>query len=124
MYRQPSQTYGSTDSLRRLSSNNPFRQHVEQPIGSSQIEHPTRTSLTLGSDRVPTPPTNFEDWIEKNKQLIDGSDEDDVYEEPSRHHSTGHTSNSSSGDFAKPVFPPRPVRADSDSSVNYSSKYV
>ncbi|EAZ63017.1 predicted protein [Scheffersomyces stipitis CBS 6054] len=117
MYRQSNHSYASTDSSRRLSSNNPFRTSV-------QIEPAiSRSSLSAGSEnRVSTPPQNFEDWVQKNKSLVDMSDDEDFYE--ATESSNGSANNNSSTDFARPAFPARPVRAGSDSSVNYGSKYV
>lgn len=50
------------------------------------------------------------------------SDDEDFYE--ATESSNGSANNNSSTDFARPAFPARPVRAGSDSSVNYGSKYV
>lgn len=97
MYQQPSNhSYSSTDSL-RWSSNNPFRQ-----ASISQTQ----------------PRNNFDEWVDKNKQLLDLSSDD---EEDDAGAVGFHQSTES---FGRPsAFPPTPVRADSDSSINYA-RYV
>lgn len=87
MYQQPNHSF---ESARRLSSNNPFRQDV---TGSSQARS---TNLTHSSNSA------FEEWVQKNKQLIELSDEDEPVVE-------------------RPKFPTQ-SRTGSDSNVNY--RYV
>ncbi|PVH17307.1 uncharacterized protein CXQ87_000191 [Candidozyma duobushaemuli] len=78
----------SASSSRRLSSNNPFRQ--------SEPQTRNRGASTQSSSSA------FEQWVEKNKDLIEDSDEerDQVYERPSF---------------------PSSTRTGSDSDVNYGS---
>lgn len=80
----------SASSSRRLSSNNPFRQ--------SEPQTRNRGASTQLSNSA------FEQWVEKNKALIEDSDEerDQVYERPSF---------------------PSSTRTGSDSDVNYG-RYV
>jgi len=86
MYQQPNQSF---DSGRRISSNNPFRQDV---TGSSN------RSTGLGHSTNST----FDDWVKKNKQLIELLDDEDA-------------------PLARPSFPGQ-SRTGSDSDVNY--RYV
>ncbi|ODV78509.1 Pal1-domain-containing protein [Suhomyces tanzawaensis NRRL Y-17324] len=113
MYKQPNHSYASTDSLRRLSSNNPFRQHQAQ----ASYEPPKLSNLSSLSLHSGERPSSFGDWVEKNKQLLDNSSDE---EQPFRPVNMGlKYSPLSREDLGKPVFPPKPHRADSDSSVNY-----
>ncbi|KAJ9102160.1 hypothetical protein QFC19_004898 [Naganishia cerealis] len=101
MYQQPNHSYTSAESLRRLSSNNPFRQHAASrgvPLGS--LSHSSNSA--------------FDDWVDKNKKLFEESSDEEDYmaNGASPMHET----------FARPKMPAQPVRAGSDSSVNY--RYV
>ncbi|KAK6462288.1 Pal1 cell morphology protein-domain-containing protein [Scheffersomyces coipomensis] len=129
MYQQPNHSYSSTDSFKRISSNNPFRQFVDQPTTSSTIQqqHHTSTSTTTsnrssngGGRRTNTPP-NFDEWVQKNKQLLDLSDgeEEDDDEDDDYGFAAPQKSNYN---YKKPQMPSRPVRAGSDSSINYGKK--
>lgn len=148
MFQQPNHLFESTDSGRRLSSNNPFRQFAgidsnKSGNGQSGYEAP-RLRNQLGSSVKSNGSSAFEDWVEKNKQLVNISsdEEDDLYGAPklstnihpsSKHinlHSelkNGYTtnrrldSNDHNDDLARPVFPGAPVRAGSDSNVNYNN---
>lgn len=85
----------STDNLsRRISSNNPFRQDLAGPNPSF--------SLNRSSSSVHLSGSAFEEWVNKNKELIELSDEDEI---PIR-----------------PLFPAQ-SRTGSDSNVNYG-RYV
>lgn len=152
MYRQSSQGNKSSDSVRRLSTNNPFRQvSYEQPKHYNGSGTSVRSN---GSNKA------FEDWVEKNKLLMAESDDDfdDLYgsyqdtpssyvKSPSlaNYHDAGSKSASNGStrrpvstygngnihvnqrmtqeEFSRPSFPPS-VRAGSDSSVNYATSYV
>lgn len=105
MYQQPKLAYASTDSVRRLSSNNPFRlqESVVSPSRNSFYEQPRISTQSSGSL---SNLGSFNDWVEKNRQLLETESDD---EEEHRF-----------VDMSRPLFPPKPVRADSDSSVNYS----
>lgn len=120
MYKQPNHSFESSTSGRRLSSNNPFR----PANGSSDLltdpasSRPTTTRNLSNNSVRSTNSQAFEDWVEKNKVLVDlSSDEEDTryYMNP----------NQKDIDFAKPQFPPKPTRTGSDSSVNYGKeRYV
>lgn len=141
MFQQPNHSFESTDSGRRLSSNNPFRQFVGSDSTSSGkgYEAP-RLRNQLGSSVKSNGSSAFDEWVEKNKQLVNMSsdDEDDFYGGPKRgtniHTSSKHTNLHSelkaghairkglnTDDFARPAFPGAPVRAGSDSNVNYNN---
>lgn len=85
MYQQSNNSYDSVQ--RRLSSKNPFRPapRAEQP--------PSRLSTAT-----------FDDWVRRNKNLIELSDEEETVE------------------LARPAFPAL-CRTGSDSDVSYS-RYV
>lgn len=128
MYQQPNHSYQSSDSLRRLSANNPFRQNSFEPP-----RHVNRSASSLGSGHSASQNQAFDDWVEKNKQLIEESDDEDLYS-LSNHVDMGLNLNESQ-DASRPINGhfnnlPRPsfpttVRAGSDSSVNYSdNRYV
>lgn len=87
----------SSHSSRRLSSNNPFRQSEAAAASSSSSSRSRGVSSQLSNSA-------FEQWVEKNKALIEESDEerDQVYERPSF---------------------PTSSRTGSDSDVNYG-RYV
>lgn len=87
MYQKPNQLF---DSGRKVASNNPFRLDV---AGGSVIRS---TALAQSSNSA------FEDWVQKNKELINMSDDEDL--PPQR-----------------PKFPAQ-SRTGSDSNVNY--RYV
>lgn len=84
MYQRPNE---STDSFnRRFSSNNPFRQASPAPL-ASPVPRPHRgSSLQLSNSA-------FDDWVEKNKSLIEDSDEEEnLYQRPSFPSATRHGS--------------------------------
>lgn len=129
MYQQPNHSYQSSDSLRRLSANNPFRQNNFEPP-----RHINRSASSLGSGHSTSQNQAFEDWVEKNKQLIEDSDDEDIYSLPKpvdmnlNMNVTGEASRpvhyNNYSDLPRPSFP-NTVRAGSDSSVNYSdNRYV
>lgn len=82
-----------SDSSRRLS-NNPFRQDLPGPAPAFALNRSTSSVHLSGSA--------FEEWVSKNKQLLELSDEE---EGPQR-----------------PAFPAQ-SRTGSDSNVNYG-RYV
>lgn len=112
MYQQPPGVNHSSDSLRRLSSNNPFRQYIA----------PQHSNPSSGSIR--TSNAAFEEWVEKNKKFIDEESDEEIsgenivnfYGAPSP----------MTEEFARPQFPTRIQRTGSDSSVSYSpvERYV
>lgn len=104
MYQQPNHSYHSTESLRRLSSNNPFRN-----VSNSSNNSETRYTNSNGTNLVKSPNSNFDSWVAKNKQLID--DENEELDENLNNYLLLDE------DYSKPQFPPKPVRANSDSSV-------
>lgn len=126
MYQQPNHSYQSSDSLRRLSVNNPFRQNNFEPP-----RHVNRSATSLGST---SKNQAFDDWVDKNKNLIEVSDDEDIY---SLSNAVDMSLNMNVSDDAprpagyndynelpRPSFP-NTVRAGSDSSVNYSdNRYV
>lgn len=128
MYQQPNHSYQSSDSLRRLSANNPFRQHNFEPP-----RHVNRSASSLGSGHSASQNQAFDDWVEKNKQLIEESDDEDLYSLPNpvdmslnfnESRDNSRPANDQFNDLARPTFPTT-VRAGSDSSVNYSdNRYV
>ncbi|CAL1206368.1 unnamed protein product [Candida parapsilosis] len=105
MYQQPNHSYSSSDSLRRLSSNNPFRQYQPSPApvqpqsSSSSLQipqhglgyqntnnshnsilakhyaHSPRKASTLSNQS--TSSAHFDEWVAKNRQFVDGSDDDE-----------------------------------------------
>lgn len=125
MYQQPKTINYSSESLRRLSSNNPFRQY----------ELPTHTNHSTNSVSSKGKGSNFDEWIQKNKELLDLSDDDEPLQPINMNVSLNHSGNSSNSGrsfsgyasplgetFSRPEFPTRPTRTGSDSSVNYGSK--
>lgn len=131
MYQQPNHSYQSSDSLRRLSVNNPFR-----PRNFEQPQHLNRSATSVGSAHSNTQNQAFDDWVEKNKQLIEESDDEDFYRSPdpidmnlNMDHTANNavplsTYNNDHHELSRPVFPVT-VRAGSDSSVNYNdNRYV
>ena len=125
MYRQPNHSYTSSDSLRRLSSNNPFRIQQQQQQQQQQQPKYVAPQQSNRSNNSVSSPSNFEDWVEKNKQLIEiSSDEDEPYRPVDMSLNMKDTTKNNSGDLARPVFPHKPVRADSDSSVNYGYVFL
>ncbi|KAI5968394.1 hypothetical protein CANMA_002385 [Candida margitis] len=110
MYQQPNHSYSSSDSLRRLSSNNPFRQYQPSPApiqpqsSSSSLQmpqhglgyqnannshnsilakhyaHSPRKASTLSNQS--TSSAHFDEWVAKNRQLVDGSDDEELYGDP------------------------------------------
>lgn len=118
MYQQPKLAYASTDSVRRLSSNNPFRQVDSRPVLSptsgSFYEHPRFATRSSGSLNIHSQLTtnNFDEWVDKNKQLLDIESDEEA----------GHEN--TFVDMGAPQFPHKVSRADSDSSVNYGNGYV
>lgn len=86
MYQQPNHSF---ESGSRILSNNPFRQDV---TGSSNISG----GLVRSSN------STFDDWVKKNKQLMDLLEEEDL-------------------PLTRPAFPTQ-SRTGSDSDVNY--RYV
>jgi hypothetical protein len=111
MYQQPSATYRSADSLRRLSTNNPFRQNFAAPRHSNS-----------SNGLIRSPNAAFDDWVEKNKKFIDeSSDDEDNNENIVNFH--GHsTSPVKEPEFTRPEFPNRPARTGSDSTVSYAPR--
>lgn len=171
MYRQPPTMHGSNDSVRRLSSNNPFRQGLQEladapPVNStlttrgvsgSSSGTPTHlgfqnTNTTMASLVRRTSPTSFDDWVQKNQQLISMlSDEEDnanyyehrdVYNNRQSNVSNGAYDSESDlfalygarslstvnspvkSGFAPPSRPQQPIRSGSDSQINFESRYV
>lgn len=123
MYLQRDSTHTSTDSFTRFSSNNPFRQNLE------------RTGNGSFSSGKPDKGRAFEEWVEKNKQLLDDSEEEEPilyyvshYGEESKSPDSGSISGGSRGStkhnnlkndyLPRPSFPTA-LRTGSDSSVNY-----
>lgn len=127
MYKQPSHTYSSTDSLRRLSSNNPFRSQVEldyqQPLVQEPNNSPPRPMYSPSRLSNVSQSASFDSWVRKNKQLVDVSsdEEDDGSEYRSQNNGYKTVSHAITG---PPKFPPRATRADSDTSIQYSARYV
>ncbi|KAK6201494.1 Pal1 cell morphology protein-domain-containing protein [Scheffersomyces amazonensis] len=126
MYQQPNHSYSSTDSFKRVSSNNPFRQSLESPTKvsttirqqyTSNSNHSNGSGSHSKAHRHNTPP-NFDDWVLKNKQLLDLSDEDDD-DDDNYGLSVNHRGDNYN--YRKPI-PPKPVRTGSDSSINYGKK--
>lgn len=113
MYQQPSATYRSADSLRRLSTNNPFRQNFAAPRHSN-----------ASNGLIRSPNAAFDDWVEKNKKFIDeSSDDEDINENIVNFY--GLSSSQSpvkEPEFARPEFPTRPARTGSDSTVSYAPR--
>ncbi|CUM64775.1 uncharacterized protein PRCAT00002386001 [Priceomyces carsonii] len=108
MYQQPNGSYHSTESLRRLSSNNPFRKFTE-----SQQSSTSRSGT----------PTKFEEWVSKNKKLAEASsDEDDGDYSGFRIDDYNASDSPLNERFSKPQPPSRPQRTGSDSSVNYGER--
>lgn len=87
MYQQSNNSYDSVQ--RRLSSKNPFR-----PDPAPRAEQPPSRLSTA----------TFDDWVQRNKNLIELSDEEETVE------------------LARPAFPAL-SRTGSDSNVSYS-RYV
>ncbi|EGV60037.1 hypothetical protein CANTEDRAFT_116057 [Yamadazyma tenuis ATCC 10573] len=122
MYQQPNHSYASAESLRRLSSNNPFR-----GIPDSASNRVSSTSSGGSSNIVRSPPSrSFESWVEKNKKLIEEDDsiDDDHYNNYlllDSHVSGSSTRNSSAQSDLAPPQKPRPTRTNSDPSVKMSS---
>lgn len=82
MYLRPN---NSSDSFnRRFSSNNPFRQ-ASPLLGSPAPPLQRGASVQLSNSA-------FDDWIEKNRSLIEDSEEDDLYQRPSFPTATRHGS--------------------------------
>ncbi|RLV90233.1 Uncharacterized protein JA1_004704 [Spathaspora sp. JA1] len=142
MYQQPNHSYTSADSLRRLSSNNPFRNQIDREQLQSQAQasgshvfniSPTKSPSKIS--RLGQSSITFENWIEKNKSLLDLSsdeEEDDikinkeddilnVYQSNGGTPLSSHN-NSASGTPRPPQFPPRATRAGSDTSIHYSNR--
>lgn len=84
----------SSDPSRRLS-NNPFRQDIPGPAPSFALKRSTSSVHLLSSA--------FEEWVSRNKQLLELSDDDDDLPQ-------------------RPTFPAQ-SRTGSDSNVNYG-RYV
>lgn len=84
-----------SDPSRRLS-NNPFRQDLTGPAPAFSLNRSTSSVHLSGSA--------FEEWVSKNKQLLELSDEDE--DVPQR-----------------PAFPAQ-SRTGSDSNVNYRYVYL
>ncbi|EGW31442.1 uncharacterized protein SPAPADRAFT_62006, partial [Spathaspora passalidarum NRRL Y-27907] len=138
MYQQPNHSYASADSLRRFSSNNPFRNQIDQRSvqpqnsgsslsNSNKNRSPSKSSLGQSS-------ITFENWIQKNKDLLALSSDEEEDEAPINrdddilnvYQSNGGTpltshNNSTSGTPRPPQFP-RATRADSDTSIHYSNR--
>lgn len=110
MYQQPNHSYTSTESLRRLSSNNPFRSAAND---GSRV---SSTSSAGSSSIVKSPPSrSFETWVEKNKKLIE---EDDSIDEDHYQNYLLLEQLTSNSDLIPPS-KPRTTRTHSDPSVRY-----
>ena len=124
MYLQGNSTHTQIDSFTRFSSNNPFRQNLERASNGS---------FSLGR---PDKGRAFEEWVEKNKQLLDDSEEEEEpilyyvthygedYKSPESDRITGGSRGAKKhndledGYLSRPSFPTA-LRTGSDSSVNY-----
>lgn len=139
MYQQPNHSFDSTQS-RRLSSNNPFRFMNNNGNGSNSNNNSSgnlsRPNMNRTASDRSTGNQAFEDWVEKNKVLIDiSSDEenDEIYNNHtkisnnkssnSNNNNNNYNYDQSNDQFVQPNFPAKPVRTGSDSSVNYN-RYV
>ncbi|CAH2352613.1 hypothetical protein CLIB1423_07S03554 [[Candida] railenensis] len=117
MYQQPQGSYHSSDSLRRFSSNNPFRQ---QPFSAPQHSNPSNGSIRSSN-------AAFDDWVERNKKIInESSDEEDGAVTADTivnfYGSSISPVKPNREELAKPELPPKPVRTGSDSTVNYAPR--
>ncbi|CAK9439052.1 uncharacterized protein LODBEIA_P32760 [Lodderomyces beijingensis] len=126
---QQQQSSASADSVRK--SNNPFRQPQPQPP-LAQNGH-THSYSPRKPSNLSTSSSQFDKWVLKNKQLLETSDDEyadaESHTSPNRFlsHYHSNTSIESIKDDRRRFLPtpahykakPVPIRADSDSSVDY-----
>lgn len=107
MYQQPNHSYSSADSFgRRMSSNNPFRK-LSNPNSEFEQNNPRYTNVN-GTNLVKSTNTkNFDNWVQKNKKLLDDDDNDD---------SNYNNYLLLNDEFSKPEYPSKPFRSNSDST--------
>lgn len=147
MYQQPNHSYTSTDSIRRFSSNNPFRPPPTSSAaggaglgesgfggGSDRVSSDSSTGNLTGNrissnssngsiNLVRSPNSkNFDSWVAKNKQLVqdESLEEDDNYNNYLLldEYTNSNEPSPVETDFAPPQ-KPKSVRTNSDSSVKY-----
>lgn len=130
MYQQPNYSYHSNDSVHRLSSNNPFRMSSQSSGGGGGGGFNDNLSMSSKKSQLVRSPqlTSFDEWVKKNKKLIDQDETfDDSYDnyllvdEQSRNKRVDLGGSTGSDYYAKPVLPPS--RTGSNGSTT-SHRYV
>lgn len=136
MYQQPNHSYASTDSIRRLSSNNPFRATSgvsdtgDRVVSIDSTGNRISSNSSNGSVNMVRSPNskNFDNWVAKNKKLVQENDsfEDDNYNNylllDEYAGSTDRLHESPADDpLLAPPTKPKTLRTNSDSSVKYVS---
>lgn len=120
MYRPPLNHTALEDSLRRLSSTNPFRRG-SQPLPSLEPPRPPPLRTYL-SNLVGSSGSNFNDWVRNNRDLLLSSDDEDTdLLGISRNYHSGSNSNSITHKMPQPAFMNHSMRSGSDPQY---SEYV